>query len=74
MIIIPAHELDVYKYEGTYRFTDFKTVDDGLMIGDKVSYESNKFFLLDEEGQHEGRPSNALIRNCMCVGNRREVG
>jgi len=53
--------------------TDFKTVDDGLVLGDKVSYEGNKFFLLDEEGQDEGRPSKALIRNCAVETDERWV-
>ena len=37
----------------------FKTVDDGLVLGDKVSYEfeGNKLSLLDEEGQNDDRPS-----------------
>ena len=43
---------------------DSKTVDDGLVLGDKISCEGNKFFLLDEEGQDEGRPFKFLIRNC----------
>ena len=55
--------------------TDFKTMEDGLVLklGDKVSYEGNKFFLLDEEGQDEGRSSKALIRNCAVVTDERWV-
>jgi hypothetical protein len=53
--------------------TDFKAVDDGLVLGDKVSYEGNKFFLLDEEGQDEGRPSKALTRNCAVETDERWV-
>ena len=52
---------------------DHKNASEGIEVGQKVSYQGNAFYLMQEEEVSPGQPIKALIRSCSVENDDRWV-